>query len=310
MRGLTRLGAKLHLSEGLLGLLTALGADAPELCSAVIAVLAGSRAVGIGVVVGSNLFNLAALLGLSALVTGRIHMRREPLLLDAAVGLLVILVGAGLLWGPLPPVAAAGLALLVLAVYAAGLSLRPGRVHALALPGALKRALTVTAADTAYEAEHDRPAAARSWWPVVVLPLAITAVVAGSFGMVHAALGLAKGWGVPEVITGTLVLASLTSLPNAYAAVHLGRLGRGTALMSEAMNSNTLNLVGGLAIPAAILGLGQVPPGAAPAYAWMLGLTVLVVALATWHRRIGRASALVVIGAYATFVALVLAGVF
>src|SRR5260370_21940173 len=65
-RGLTRLGTKLALSEGLLGLLAALGADSPELSSAVIALLAGAGSVGVGVVVGSNLFNLAALLGLSA----------------------------------------------------------------------------------------------------------------------------------------------------------------------------------------------------------------------------------------------------
>src|SRR4029077_16280647 len=93
-RGLTRLGTKLDLSEGLIGLLAALGADSPELSSAVIAILAGAGDVGVGVVVGSNLFNLAALLGLSAIVVGGVRVRRGPLLLDAAVGMGVTLAAA------------------------------------------------------------------------------------------------------------------------------------------------------------------------------------------------------------------------
>ncbi len=58
-RGLTRLGTKVGFSEGLLGLLAGLGADSPELSSAVIAIAAGAGSVGVGVVVGSNLWSPA-----------------------------------------------------------------------------------------------------------------------------------------------------------------------------------------------------------------------------------------------------------
>lgn len=57
--GLSRLGVKLGLTAGLLGLLTALGADAPEISSASSALFSGASEVGIGVILGSNLFNLA-----------------------------------------------------------------------------------------------------------------------------------------------------------------------------------------------------------------------------------------------------------
>jgi Ca2+/Na+ antiporter len=59
-------GHRLELPEALIGLLTAVAADAPELSSAVAALVTGAQAVGVGVVVGSNVFNLAAMLGLSA----------------------------------------------------------------------------------------------------------------------------------------------------------------------------------------------------------------------------------------------------
>jgi cation:H+ antiporter len=55
----------------MLGLLTALAADAPEVSSAIAALVKGNHGVGVGVVVGSNVFNLAAMVGLSAILCGR-----------------------------------------------------------------------------------------------------------------------------------------------------------------------------------------------------------------------------------------------
>src|SRR2546430_16753303 len=100
VRGLDRLGARLGLSGALLGLLTALGADTPEISSAVASLQARARDVGLGVVLGSNIFNLAALLGLSAVLAGRVSVRREGLVLDGGGGLLATLVAAAL---PLRP---------------------------------------------------------------------------------------------------------------------------------------------------------------------------------------------------------------
>lgn len=52
---LERIGSWLQLSEGLLGIVTALGADSPEICSAIMALLAKQHEVGVGVVLGSNI---------------------------------------------------------------------------------------------------------------------------------------------------------------------------------------------------------------------------------------------------------------
>src|SRR2546423_15697891 len=76
-RRLDAVGLRLGLPETLLGLLTALAADAPEVSSAVAALVKGEHSVGVGVVVGSNVFNLAAMFGLGALVAGQITVRRE-----------------------------------------------------------------------------------------------------------------------------------------------------------------------------------------------------------------------------------------
>src|ERR1700758_2966577 len=79
---LDHLGARLGLPEGILGLLTALGADAPELATAIAALAAGSTSGGFGGVVGSNVFNLAAMIGASALLCGSVRIERDALALE------------------------------------------------------------------------------------------------------------------------------------------------------------------------------------------------------------------------------------
>src|ERR1700746_3499930 len=74
---LERLGERAGFSEAWLGLVAALAADAPEITSAVTALSRGQAAVGAGVVIGSNVFNLAALLGLAAVVAGWIGLHRR-----------------------------------------------------------------------------------------------------------------------------------------------------------------------------------------------------------------------------------------
>src|SRR5213076_521740 len=81
-RELDRIGERLGFSEALLGIVTAVGADAPEIASAV---AAGHEDTGVGVVVGSNVFNLAALLGVSALISGPVRIHKHGLWLNGGV---------------------------------------------------------------------------------------------------------------------------------------------------------------------------------------------------------------------------------
>ena len=50
------------------------------------------------------------------------------------------------------------------------------------------------------------------------------------------------------------MLAAVTSLPNAVAAVYLASRGRGAAMLSTTLNSNALNVAAGLLLPATITG--------------------------------------------------------
>ncbi len=95
---LERVGERLGLSEALLGIVAALAADAPEVTSAVSAMAGHQQRLGAGVVIGSNVFNLAALLGLGAVVAGRIRLHRKVVVLGGVVAMCVAVVCLVVWW--------------------------------------------------------------------------------------------------------------------------------------------------------------------------------------------------------------------
>lgn len=305
--GLSRLGLKLGLAAGLLGLLTALGADAPEISSATSATFSGARDVGVGVILGSNLFNLAALLGLPGVLAGRLPFPRMVPLIDGAANCLVTLVATGLLLGVVPAQVAVMAFLVILAFYATLLALRPRRVRRLPLPaGATGAIVKLSAQIHSEEVVPDVMRAGRGWFPVWFVPLALAVIVAGSIVMVTAAVLLGRRWHVPAEVVGTVILAGITGLPNLYAAVRLALRGDGATVVSEAFNSNTLNLVAGLSLPAVVLGTPAPTAGTTGSLIWLAGLSLTAIAVATLQRGLTRTGGAVIIVIYTAFLVFLL----
>jgi cation:H+ antiporter len=298
-RELDRIGERLGFSEALLGIVTALGADAPEIASAVAAIAAGHEDTGVGVVVGSNVFNLAGLLGLSAVLAGPVRIHAHGLALTGGVAIAVAVVGGLVAVGVLPGAPALVLALLALAPYVIVSAFHSQTRQR--LPRFL-RAAVVEEQQDARRDEFARPATGVD--ALAVVP-ALAAVVGGSYGMVEAAQSLADRWDVSDVVVGALVLAALTSIPNLIAAVRLARHGRGAACVSESLNSNNANILVGLCLPALILGLGAASGIEIFAATWMVGMTVVAVALG-FGDGLTRREGAAIIGLYVAF-ALVIA---
>ncbi len=274
---LDHLGERLGLPEGLLGLLTAAGADAPELATAIAALATGAKSAGLGVVVGSNVFNIGAMIGISALVCGNVRIQRDALALEGGVALGVSLVVVLLVFGVLPAWAAVTLALLLLIPYAAV---------------ALRRELGAR--------RHPEGVDMRA---VLLIPPALAIIVLGSIGMVHTGLQLGHAAGIPNLLVGVLVLAVVTSLPNAYTGIRLGLARRGAALVSETMNSNTINLVGGLAIPALFVTVAGGSGLERADGVWLLAATAIALVLLAPRRGMGRAGGMLLVASWIAFAA-------
>jgi cation:H+ antiporter len=281
---LDSIGTRFGLPETMIGLLTAVAADGPEISSAMVALIKGAHSTSVGVLVGSNAFNLAAMIGVSALLSGCVALSHRDLSPEGALCVAITAIGAAVLLRWLPPVAGVVLALSAAVPYA--LWLREREHEALGHAAGARQSTRAT----------------HHLLGLIVVDVAL--IIGGSIGMVESALTLGHHWGVSEALLGVLILGPLTSLPNAATAIRLGLAGRSSALVGETFNSNAINLGIGAIIPALFVSVTHPSGTGKLEVAWVLAMTVITVAMLSRRRGVRRPEAMALVTMYAGFVAI------
>lgn len=300
-----RLGTRFGVTEAVLGLAAAVAADAPEITSAVTALARGQHEVGVGVVLGANVFQLAALLGIGALVARGISLDRRVVAFEGVAATWIALIALAVVVRGLPGPVALLLALLVFVPYVVVSAMSPEARARLPLPIRFRDDVEEVIEEEEVEiAEVLGPVRSHRWDGWVAL-LALVLVIAASVALEGVATTLGTQWGVSDVVLGGIVLAVVTSLPNLVAAIYLARLGRGAATLSEAMNSNRVNTLAGLLVPAAFIGAGfgaAAASGTTTLAYWYLLMTVGILSLAYGRRGLGRPAGIAILATYALVV--------
>ena len=287
-------------------MVAALAADAPEITAAITALLHHQATIGAGVVLGSNVFNLAALLGLGAVVAGRIRLHRKVVAFSGTVATLVAVACLLSVGGQLSAGAGLAVVLAVLVPYLVLLGAHKRILGRLRLPTSWTAWITTAIVEEESELEEAIHPRRGTGADAVVALGALVVVILASVAMERGASSLGVHFGIPEIVVGGLVLAAVTSLPNAVSAVYLARRGRGAATLSVALNSNSLNVTAGLLIPATVIGLAK-PSGSGLLVAgWYVGLTAMTLTLAYVGHGLRRTSGVLIIAAYALFVIVLL----
>jgi cation:H+ antiporter len=271
VRGASRLAAAAGVSSLVIGLtVVAFGTSAPELAVSVQSALSGAGEVAIGNAIGSNIFNMLAILGISALFGGLVVHRRivrvdVPILLGvtaltwwlAADGLLSIGEGALLLAGIVGYTALA---------YVLGRN-DPEAIEdaGAGAPEASGGAVT--------------PAGGRTWPKAVGLVLVgLAALVAGAQLLVSGATAIAADLGVSDLMIGLTIVAAGTSLPELATSVVATRRGERDIAVGNIIGSNVFNLLAVLGA-SAVVSSGLPVPAASVSTDWPVALLVTVLAL-------------------------------
>lgn len=253
VRGASRLALSFGISPLVVGLtIVAFGTSAPEVAVSLGAVLDGQTDIALGNVVGSNIFNVLFILGLSALITPLVvHIqliRQEvPIMLGASLLLLVLSLD-----GRISALDGAMLFALLLA-YTAFLVIQSRK--------------ETQAANDEYAAEV-RPAAPGSWdsrLPVQLLLIAggLALLVLGSQWLVDAAVVFAKALGVSDLVIGLTIVAAGTSMPEVATSITAALKGERDIAVGNVVGSNTFNILGCLGLSGIASGsLGLVVPEA------------------------------------------------
>lgn len=298
---LERVGARLSLSEAALGLLAALGADSPEITSSITALVHHQQGVSVSVVLGANIFNLAALLGVGAISAGRITLHRRVVILSGLPALFVAFVTLGVEHHGISRWPAAGLLFGVLIPYTALLESPRRMLRFLHLPSGPSSSLARAVRQEEDEmAEAITPKSARPRDFAIAFGMLVV-VVAASMVMerIASTVGGRNHWS--SFVIGGVVLAGVTSLPNAVAAIYLALHGRGAATLSTAMHSNVFNVMFGLIVPALFVGLGAQTRISSNLALWYLAMTMIALAIAYARRGLGRITGSMIVATYLFF---------
>ncbi len=262
VRGAAAFARRCGLSPLVVGLtVVSIGTSMPELVVSVDAAIQGNEAIGIGNIVGSNISNIALILGLAALVRP-MDVEAQVVRLDAP-----ILVGVSLL-----------LVVLVLDGRLGGVD---GGLLTLGVVGYLS--FTVWAARGTSERVHDEvsnvlPSQTSQIWEVGLFVLGIVGLLFGANLLVEGAVRIARLYEVSQLVVGLSVVAVGTSLPELATSVLAAYRGKGTIAIGNAIGSCILNILGILGLTATALPLSTAALSTVE-LVLMVGVTVLVLPL-------------------------------
>jgi cation:H+ antiporter len=289
VRGSVRLAAALGVSPLIIGLtVVAFGTSAPEVLVSAQAALYGQPEIALGNVIGSNIFNVLFILGISALVSPLIIsedlVRHDVPIMIGVSSLVMLLSMNGTLGKPEGVVL-----ILLLAIYIAFLiwltRRRSPAAPSVAVPPP-RRGAGGYAVDAA----------------LILGGLAVLAV--GSRWLVLGAVAIARMLGLSELVIGLTIVAAGTSLPEVATSITASLKGERDIAVGNVVGSNIFNLLAVLGSAAIIAPAGIPIPGAALTFDLPVMIAVAMACLPIFFIgfRITRWEGAVFLGYYVAYV--------
>jgi cation:H+ antiporter len=297
LRGSVGLAILLSVTPAVIGLtVVAAGTSVPELAVSGIAAWKGSNDIAVANVVGSNIFNIAFIVGLCALlrpfdITGNTLKYELPILLFSTVCCIVFVQDLEI---------SRSEALLFLVGYVA-FTVFLIRLVRKQLSAESEKALEAEVG----ELESESPPI-HVWKSIGLVVVGIALLGIGANSTVVGASQLARLWGWSERLIGLTIVSVGTSLPEVVASVVSAVRGRSDIAIGNVIGSNMFNLL-------IILGLtGMVSPLAVSSEIvgsdcwWMLATTVALLPIAWYGKQIYRWDGLALLCIYGVYMWLLL----
>jgi len=265
VRGASKLALAFGISPLVVGLtVVAFGTSAPEMAVGTGAVLNGQGDIALGNAIGSNIFNVLFILGLSALITPLVVnvqlIRQEvPILIGASILLLVLALDGSISLFD-------GCLLLTLLVTYTVFLVRQSRAE-------------TQATRDGYEASL-KPQQAANWADRRIVQLGLllaglALLVAGSEALVTAAVAFARQLGISELVIGLTIIAAGTSMPEVATSVVAAFKGERDMAVGNVVGSNVFNVLGCVGVVGLVSHFGTGAALAVPASALNFDLWVM-----------------------------------
>lgn len=286
VRGGASLARRLGLTPLVIGLtVVAFGTSAPEMVVSVGGAWRGQGDIALGNVVGSNIFNVGAILALSALIAP-IRVTLGLLKIDAPLMVGVSLLGAFLASLATIP-RAAGAALLTLLVAYTAFSVKAAKTR------------TSPAIDDEFDAAVPDRAPSPSI-ELALVALGLTLLVLGSKLLVGSTTVVARSLGWSEAVIGLTIVAAGTSMPELATSLVAASRGQSDIAVGNVIGSNIFNVLGTLGLAATLRPFGA--PGIREADLWvMVAFAIALLPLLWTGRRLQRWEGALLLAGYAGY---------
>lgn len=249
----------------------AMGSSAPEMMVSATAALAGKTDTAVGNVLGSNIANIALILGITALMKplsiSSIIIRRElPLMLG------VTLIAGFLLWDNYLGFME-GVLLVVLFI-----------IFLLAMLKISRNAKDI-GDPLAEEQESEIPTGVSNKAAIIWVVVGIILLPYAASMLVDSAVTIAKHFGMSDLLIGLTIIAIGTSLPELAASIASIFKGEDDMAVGNIIGSNVFNILAVMGIPGLINPSVISPLAMGRDFYVMLGLSVLLLLMALGKRR-------------------------
>src|SRR5688572_11191297 len=305
VRAATTLAELAGVTPAVIGLtVVAIGTSLPELVVSLVAATQGQPELAVANVVGSNIFNIAATLGLTALLIPLpVHgsaVRLEWPVMFAASFLCLLLARDGLLdrlEGGFFMVAIVLFIAFTVHVARSGVGAAETRQ--------LEEQVESRDIDAA-GAPAGRPP--RPIVPLVVLAIGIAALVAGGQLLVDGAVALARIAGLTERVIGLTIVAGGTGAPEFATSLVAALRKRTDVAIANIIGSNIFNILGILGVSALVAPVAVSPALVRTDMWWMIGTAVLLLPLMRSQSRLSRAEGGLLVAVYVAYLVILLRG--
>ncbi len=285
VRGASSIALRAHISPLVVGLtIVAFGTSAPELLISINAALSGSPDLAMGNVIGSNICNLALVLGVTVII-GPVKVNADSIKIDWPVAMISAIL---LFWWARDGVLgiSEGLFFIFFLLSYTFYIIRKSRIE--------------NKAAIALEEELEVSDAPSSSWRKDLLFLAIggAGLYFGSDWFVGGAKSLATFLGVSQRVIGITVLALGTSLPELVTAI-VASFKRETDLaLGNLMGSNIFNILSILGITSLIKPIAINETLLSVDMYWMLGITLIILPMMLVNRKLGKVEGIILLCIY------------
>lgn len=268
VQSLDKIAEKLKMNSDMAGAtLMAVGSSAPELFVSIIALFKpGNESLGAGTIVGSALFNILVIIGASAMVR-KAFIAWQPIIRDLSFYSLSIIWLIISFWDGKITLTESAIFLLLYVIYVFAV-MKWKKIF----PYKDEGKDPIEVAEEGLNKEEKKKSfiafflngikyildfifpKEKNYWLAFIM--SIVSIAGLSWILVESAVNIAGILNIPAVIVGLTILAAGTSVPDLISSIIVARQGRGGMAISNAIGSNIFDILIGLGLPWAIVGLG------------------------------------------------------